>query len=109
MLKINQMWRVTIGLLLLCVVAGCSQSADNLVAAPLGDRAVLEQLADAYTEVSDKTLGVSPMKLLGDERHAFLTEVFARAGYDYSATLRALAMGGFDRGNQLHNDMVDLV
>ncbi len=109
MLKIKWIARLGLGVVAFVMVTACSQSPENLVPAPLGERAVLERLADAYTALSDKKLGVSPMSLLGDERHKFVTEVFAQAGYDYSATLRALAMGEFDRSNELHNDMVELL
>jgi|GEM_PF-1029295 len=109
MLKIKQIWRTGLGLALVLMSVACSQPEAELVPAPLGDRAVLEKLADAYTAVSDQRLGVSPMSLPGDERHKFVVEVFSRAGYDYSGTLRMLAMGDFDRNNQLHKDMVELL
>jgi len=87
---------------------GCSNDERAFAAAPLGDRPVLETLADAYTDVSNKRLTVSPMTLHGKDRRDFLVRVFNEAGYDYSATLRVLAMD-YDKTDKLHKDMAELV
>ena len=95
------------GFAVLTLVA-CSSDDALLAAAPLGERPVLQNLADAYTDVSNKRLTVSPMTLMGKERRDFLVRVFTEAGYDYSATLRALAMD-YDKTNKLHKDLAGLV
>ena len=87
---------------------GCSNDERAFAAAPLGDRPALETLADAYTDVSNKRLTVSPMTLHGKDRRDFLVRVFNEAGYDYSATLRVLAMD-YDKTDKLHKDMAELV
>ena len=104
-------WLGRLGLVAMVLLLGaCSdESPQVLTPAPLGDRAVLQKLADAYTELSDEKLAVSPMNLLADERHDFVTQVFARAGYSYSATLSELASDAFDKNNPLHRDMAELV
>ncbi len=101
------MLALVMGLVVLSSV-GCSTDEAVLTAAPLGDRPALERLAESYTDVSNKRLTVSPMSLFGKERRDFLVRVFSGAGYDYSATLRALAMN-YDKTDKLHKDMVELV
>ncbi len=97
-------------ILVLALLGACSSEApEKLVPAPLGERSALERLAEAYTAVSDEKLTVSPMALAGDERHRFVTEVFARAGYDYAATLKQVAGAELDRANQLQMDLIDLL
>lgn len=87
---------------------GACGGADTLVAAPLGEKAVLENLAEAYTEVSDSRLQMSPKTLIGKDRYDFVVRVFAEAGYDYSATLRGMAAEGLDNNNALHKDLAEL-
>ncbi len=91
----------------LVLLTACSQSPSEMGPATLGDRAVLERLADSYTSISDGTLSVSPMSLPGDERRRFLEKVFQDAGYDYGLTLAALA-DGLDKNNKLHRDLAEL-
>lgn len=95
--------------LLVMVLQACSQGPAELTAAPLGDRSVLEDLADAYTEVSNGKLAASPMTLPGDKRKQFLEEVFAAAGFSYSLTLSGMASEQFDKNQKLHRDLADLV
>lgn len=98
------------GALLVMALTGCGGSGPSTPkAVPLGDKAALEKLAAAYTKVSDKEMTVSPMNLPGDERKKFLEKVFAEAGYDYAATLHALAQPSFDKRNQLQADLAELV
>ncbi len=97
---------------LLCAVAllsGCNSKPATPVAAPLGDNAVLEKLASAWEKLSDTKLAVSPASLPGDGRKKFLEQVFAEAGYDYSATLKQLASQPLDKGNQTYVDMAELL
>jgi hypothetical protein len=107
MLKLAHGGFVLLALLLLCV--GCTQEPKDLTAAPLGDRTVLEKLAEAYTEVSDEQLSVSPTSLDGVERKRFVEKVFARCGYSYGKTLHRMATDGVDKNNQLQVDMAELV
>ena len=76
---------------------------------PLGERSALERLARSYTEISDYRYANSPMSLPGGERKKFVVDVFAKAGYDYSATLNHMANQGLDATNQLHVDLADLL
>ncbi len=99
---------------LLCALAvmlllGCSNEPAELKAAPLGERSVLQELADSYTAVSDEQLSVSPMSLPGEDRKKFVVKVFNKSGYSYRETLRQLAANGIDKTNQLHVDMAELV
>lgn len=90
-------------------LVGCSNEPAELTAAPLGQRPVLESLADSYTAVSNEKLSTSPMNLPGKERKHFVEEVFARSGYSYSKTLHRMAQDGIDKTNQLHVDLAELV
>lgn len=96
-------------LLMLLGLAGCSNEPGAPTAAPLGERSVLESLADAYTEVSDNRLNTSPMNLPGKERKEFVQRVFSASGYSYRETLRQMAAQGIDSANPLHRDMAELV
>ncbi len=100
-----------VGVLLCAVVllSGCNSKPVTPVAAPLGDNAVLEKLASAWEKLSDTRLAVSPASLPGDGRKQFLEQVFAEAGYDYSATLKQLASQPLDKGNQTYIDMAELL
>ncbi len=100
-----------VGVLLCAVVllSGCNSKPATPVAAPLGDNAVLEKLASAWEKLSDTRLAVSPASLPGDGRKQFLEQVFAEAGYDYSATLKQLASQPLDKGNQTYIDMAELL
>jgi hypothetical protein len=89
--------------LLLCACGG----DDALPPAPPGERAVLEQLAESYEQVSDQ-LPTRPSSLTPDARHKFVTEVFRKAGYDYSRTLIALGES-YQPADVLHRDLMELV
>lgn len=90
-------------------LVACSNEPADLTAAPLGQRAALESLADSYTFVSDKRLSVSPMSLNGEDRKKFVAKVFANSGYGYGKTLKNMAEKGIDKSNKLHVDMAELV
>jgi hypothetical protein len=100
-------WGALLAAVVLC--SGCSSAPEAPVAAPLGDNAVLEKLAASWEKLSSGKLTVSPASLPGTERKKFIEQVFADAGYSYSATLKQLASGGLDKGNKLHVDMAELV
>lgn len=96
-------------LALLCGLQACSDDTRELTAAPLGERAVLQTLADAYTSLSNHKLAASPSSMPADKRKKFLNEMFTDAGYNYSLTLKLMASKGFDKNNKLHRDMAELV
>ncbi len=96
---------IVTGTALLLLVA-CSKP--DLPAAPLGERPVLQQLADGYELVAEQ-LPVSPRKLPPAERRKFLETVFREAGFDYNATLTSAAAGALDPANQHHRDLVELL
>ncbi len=90
-------------------LAACGNEPTELVAAPFGERAALESLADSYTLISDKRLSVSPMSLNGKDRKKFVIRVFASSGYSYTKTLRKMAEKSVDKPNKLYIDMTELV
>jgi len=104
-----------IALLLICLplllansaLIGCQQKP-VAEPAPLGDYAVLEQLAEAYREVAEQ-YPLQPRQMTPALRRQFVEQVFQRAGYDYTATLGAMARQGVDVTNQDHRDLAQLV
>ena len=91
--------------LLVSGLVGCGEALKP--AAPIGDLAVLEQLAEAYRQTSEQ-VPVQPRGLRPEARKQFVQQVFAAAGYDYGATLAALAQG-VDAANQQHRDLAELL
>ncbi len=85
---------------------GCSDIKS--AAAPIGDKAVLEQLAQSYSEIS-KSLSLPPDRLPEKERKEFTVKVFEQAGYSYTATLKALVSGDYDSKQPMVRDMIELV
>lgn len=74
---------------LLLSLASCDYGTK--IAAPLGDKAALEKLAEAYRAVEEsQQIGGSPLSLPPEKRKKFVEMVFAEAGYSYSATLHSL-------------------
>jgi hypothetical protein len=94
-----------IAFLVVLLIAACSEPAGKPV--PVGDYGALEQLAEAYRAVS-KELPVSPRGMRPEGRRQFLERVFAKAGYDYSASLQALSQQ-MDVTNKDHRDLADLL
>lgn len=91
------------------MLLGCSyDSNDAQKPAPLGDYAVLEQLAAAYRATSEQ-YSIQPQAMHPEGRRDFLRKVFARAGYSYSATLLAMADAEVSIINQDHRDFVELL
>jgi len=76
--------------------------------APAGDYAVLEELATAYRNVSEK-YPVQPQAMPPKRRKEFLNKVFMQAGYSYSATLIAMGLSATDNGNPEQRDLVELL
>lgn len=93
----------------IALFSGCGDKPAATQAVPLGDKAALEQLADSWEGLSEKRLAASPASLPGDERKRFLEQVFADAGYNYTATLKEMAVQGIDKGNNEQIDLAELV
>jgi len=104
-----------LSLLLLAFIAlssSCNKQPDaqrnKNDAAPLGNKEVLESLADAYRNVSAK-LPASPGGLTHKGKRAFIETVFNNAGYDYQTTLLHIAGKNFNPEIQYHKDLAELV
>jgi hypothetical protein len=92
-------------LVLVGLLVACGKPAGQ--AAPLGDHAVLEQLATAY-RVTAEQYPVAPRAMTPEGKRRFVAQVFSRAGYDYPATLAALAKQ-MDVTNPDHRDLAELL
>ncbi|WP_455198261.1 hypothetical protein [Kaarinaea lacus] len=77
-------------------------------AAPIGDHAVLEQLASAYRSVAAE-YPVQPSSMRPKGKKEFVERVFTTAGYHYGATLTDFARQGVDVTNQDQRDLADLL
>lgn len=94
---------------LLLSMMACGDNSTK-VAAPLGDKAVLEKLAKAYRIIEAKQqLDGSPLSLPPDKRKKFIEMVFAEGGYNYSATLHTLAENKLNVIDQNIKDMAELL
>ncbi len=87
------------------LLAACSKT--TLPTAPLGDHAVLEQLAEAYKQTLQEA-PTAPRAMRPAGRLMFVEQVFRDAGYDYAATLAVLAQG-LDAKDVGHRDLAELV
>ncbi len=85
----------------------CSQE-ETLAPAPVGQRAVLEELAEAYEKIARQVEG-NPRQLPPEERLRFVRFVFKEAGYDYQATLQAMAASPLDPMDTLQRDLAELL
>lgn len=92
-------------LIFVMLSAACGKPAAP--AAPVGDHAVLEQLAEAYHATVDQ-FPVAPQGMKPQGKRQFVEQVFKRAGYDYTATLTALA-AQLDATNPDHRDLAELL
>lgn len=101
------LFRLSYLLLALLFIGACAEKSSH-DPAPLGDKAALEKLADAYRKLSDD-LPVTPAGLRPAARRKFLEQVFQTAGYDYSSTLIALATLPPGNINQYHRDLKQLL
>lgn len=99
-----KMWVVA---LLTLSMTACANDGPT-APAPVGDRAVLEQLAKHYEKIAEE-LPVSPFKLAPKGRKEFLERVFAASGYHYTATLHHMAQGGWDVNDQNARDLAQLL
>ena len=102
----NLVW-VPVLMLIAFGVLGCDNNQSRKPA-PIGDHAVLEQLATAYRTVAEEY----PVQLTGMRpagKKEFVERVFATAGYHYGATLAAFAKQGADVTSQDQRDLADLL
>lgn len=86
---------------------GCDNSEPGRPA-PIGDHAVLEQLATAYRQVGEE-YPVRPDGMRPKARKHFIQQVFTAAGYQYEATLSAFSRQGVDVTNQDQRDLAELL
>lgn len=96
--------RFTIVLLTL-LLGACGRP--ELPAAPAGEYAVLEQLAEAYKEKLQQ-YPTGPRSMRPEGRKQFIDEVFRQAGYDYEATLASLA-AEIDPADKNQRDLAELI
>jgi hypothetical protein len=90
----------------LLVLSGCENGSPK--PASIGDHAVLEQLAESYRSVAQQ-YPVQPASMRSAGKKKFVKEVFEKAGYSFSATLKAFARQGVDVTNQKHRDLAELL
>lgn len=96
-----------ITLLLITVLVACEQQLPSIPAPP-GDYAVLEELAEAYHQVA-RDYPVQPRNMRPPGRKEFVRRIFQAAGYDYAASLQALAGREMDVVNQDYRDLAELL
>ncbi len=89
------------------ILASCGGDK-ALEVVPLGEKAPLERLAEAYEAMSEQVVG-NPRSLEPKERLRFVRFVFEKAGYDYSATLEALSRIEPDPMNPHQRDLAELL
>jgi hypothetical protein len=96
-------WTLFLSLL---VLSACGNG--SLKSAPIGDHAVLEQLADAYRNVAQQ-YPVQPASMRPAGKKKFIEEVFRAAGYSFSASLLTFAKQGVDVTSQDQLDLAELL
>jgi len=95
-------------LVLLCTWLWACDSHEPGKAAPIGDHAVLEQLASAYRTIAEE-YPVQPTSMKPAARKKFVERVFVTAGFHYGASLTAFAEHGADVTNQDQRDLAELL
>jgi len=90
------------------LLTACSTADEPGKPVPIGDKAMLQRLADEYTKLAQK-VPVSPTRLSPSDRKDFVVKVFAASGYSYSSTLHRMAAGGWDVNDQNARDMAQLL
>ena len=97
-------------LLALFVAIGLSACGGEqpLPPATVGEKPPLERLAKAYEAMSQEVPS-NPRSLEPKERLRFVRFVFEKAGYDYDATLKALAEAQPDPMNPYQRDLAELL
>ena len=96
------------GLLVILTLAlfACGEKVQK--ATPVGDYAVLEQLANAYRSVGEQ-YPMQPQAMPPQGRREFIEKVFQQAGYSYSLSLLAVGQSTDSITHQDHRDLVDLL
>jgi len=97
-----------LALVLLLLLHACNNANQYQAAAPLGEISVLKALEKSYNTAAN-ALPAAPTKLKPSVRRKFVEQVFQQAGYNYSATLMALAKTPSETINQHHKDMKELL
>ena len=97
---------LVISLAILASLGACDKG--QLPPASIGDHAVLEQLAEAFRDVG-QSYPIQPQSMRPNGRKEFVEKVFKTAGYDYSATLFAVASAEIKTTNQDQRDLVELL
>ena len=92
---------------LLAFVSGCSKNSE-LPPAPIGDIRTLEKLADSYNSVAEG-FPMNVQVLPPRQKREFVTQVFSKTGYDYNATLFAMASSSLDPQNKNQKDLAELL
>lgn len=92
--------------ILALMLVACSEKVQKTT--PVGDYAVLEQLAEAYRSVGQQ-YPMQPQAMPPKGRREFIERVFQNAGYHYSLSLLAVGKSTTNITNQDHRDLVDLL
>ena len=92
---------------LLIFVSGCSKNSE-LPPAPIGNIKTLEKLADSYNIVAEG-FPMNIQVLPPQQKHEFVAQVFSKTGYDYRATLLAMASSSLDPQNKNQKDLAELL
>lgn len=90
------------------LISACDMAPSSTKPAPVDDRATLQTLADSYNDLAE-SFTQSPTGLPPDGRKQFVEDVFADAGYNYAATLHALAESKADYSSQNVIDLTELL
>lgn len=98
------MWPPRLLPVLVLLLAACGTA---LPPAPIGEHAALEHLAAAYRS-SLQTFPTGPGNMRPAGRLQFVRQVFREAGYDYEASLVALA-AQWDAADADQRDLADLL
>lgn len=77
-------------------------------AAPIGDRKALERLEVSYNRLAEK-LSTNPLNMSMKDRKNFVQAVFHDSGFDYRATLDAMAQARVKPDQPYVKDMADLL
>lgn len=94
-------------LLIPFLLLACGQQLPS-IAAPPGDYVALEKLATAYRQVA-RDYPVQPRSMRPAGRKEFVQRIFQAAGYDYTASLQALAGQGVNIAKQDYRDLAELL
>lgn len=88
-------------------LAACAAD-DEGRAAPLGDQKTLERLEASYNRIGE-TLPTSPLNMSMRDRKRFVQAVFQDSGFDYRATLDAMARADMKPNQPYVKDMAELL